>query len=574
MCICTDHATTRQHTLTPHASDRLGASGLAKETIAKQQFRSVFDAAEVRRILGWATPDLGPCLEFRYFDLDGSDTGFVRLRPEKPRLRGKKDAKKPVKYEQPMGTPLRAYFPLAAREAILDPARPVIITEGELKALKATQDGFPCIGLPGVWAWKRAGVRLLIDDLRKKIIWDERKIFFVVDSDAATNDNVLGAAEAFRDVMREQYDADVSIIVLPAADGAKVGLDDYLVANGPEAFRRLLDAEKPSENQECPERPLTDYTPLKPLVAVRDILRNPPLMAYCPDRVAVIARSKERAGDGRKLIVPCKKLSCRYCFYRWAERQSRHFFGLVDEHLASEGAGLHFLVCVDGEWETVRKRLQRAGALYWAVKAGHKIVLVCTEPVKGSEPIEGDDAKKIIVGCIRDVEAGTNRPILASKPWRTPDAEELIGQSQIASGPAAPPKSDACVQCGGALDGGRRKYCCDSCRKQHHAEKRKAESKYEIVCLTTLGNGTLLEACKQQKIETRRGRWEEYDIDYLAMRIPETWSNEEFAAFIRATEPSVRINVAKKQRHFDASHPRRFGERPCKAFVLNQGLST
>ncbi len=42
-------------------------------------------------------------------------------------------------------------------EAIADPSIAIFITEGEKKALKACQEGFPTIALAGVWSWCRGG---------------------------------------------------------------------------------------------------------------------------------------------------------------------------------------------------------------------------------------------------------------------------------------------------------------------------------------------------------------------------------------------------------------------------------
>ena len=72
-------------------------------------------------------------------------------------VKGENGNKKPPKYMQKSQTLPMAYFPhigdvdwLAISE---DTTAPVIITEGELKAAKATKEGFPTIGLGGVSSW-------------------------------------------------------------------------------------------------------------------------------------------------------------------------------------------------------------------------------------------------------------------------------------------------------------------------------------------------------------------------------------------------------------------------------------
>ena len=66
-----------------------------------------------------------------------------------------------------------------------------MITEGEKKAAKADQEGFPCIGLVGVWGWQQArtrdnpdAARELIPDLAA-VAWQGRTVFLVYDSDLA-----------------------------------------------------------------------------------------------------------------------------------------------------------------------------------------------------------------------------------------------------------------------------------------------------------------------------------------------------------------------------------------------------
>jgi hypothetical protein len=117
-----------------------------------------------------------------------------------------------VKYLQPKDSANRLYFPPGVD---LRADTPVWLTEGEKKALKLTQEGFPCIGLGGVWSWRhggrgyRQGKGRVIPDLERVNLVD-REVIIVFDSDAATNTRV---ALAERELAREL-----------AARGAKVQL--------------------------------------------------------------------------------------------------------------------------------------------------------------------------------------------------------------------------------------------------------------------------------------------------------------------------------------------------------------
>jgi hypothetical protein len=138
---------------------KLAESNIAPEVAAAAGVYSVQSArAEV---------DLGflplPGLVFRFFDIHGREmtferggiaAPFVRVRYLDPRA-GKPGAH--PKYMSLKGAGVRPYFahhvgsdwPMVAR----DPSIPILKTEGELKALKATSMGVPTIGFSGVDAF-------------------------------------------------------------------------------------------------------------------------------------------------------------------------------------------------------------------------------------------------------------------------------------------------------------------------------------------------------------------------------------------------------------------------------------
>jgi putative DNA primase/helicase len=248
-----------------HLAD-LQSSGLSDEQIDRCGFKSLRASGDVRLALGWSQykGTLGDCLCIPFKDAEGKPTGYCRLKPDHPR---KKDGK-PVKYESPKGVPNRAYFPPDTLYSLHDATVPVIITEGEKKAAKADQEGFPCVGLIGVYGWQRKrhcdengkprGDRELIDDLAS-INWEGRPVFLCFDSDAVSNPNVRTAEWQLAKVLVAKRAA-VKIVRLPQGtaepDGkpAKIGLDDYLLGHGPDAFRELLArVEEPSK----PDRELT-----------------------------------------------------------------------------------------------------------------------------------------------------------------------------------------------------------------------------------------------------------------------------------------------------------------------------
>jgi hypothetical protein len=236
-------------TLLPQHRDELRKSGLSDDQITACAFHTVYPK-EAAELLGWKSPPtkMGPFLAIPFFAANGTPLDYVRLKPARPR---QKDGK-PVKYESPMGKPNRAYFPPRTRPALADPAVPLLMTEGEKKAAKADQEGFPCIGLVGVWGWQQGrnrdnpdAPRELIPDLAA-VAWKGRVVTIAYDSDIANNHNVQEAEWRLAQVLRG-HGAVVNVLRFPPGPkGEKVGLDDYLVAHGAAELRKLINTSEPA----------------------------------------------------------------------------------------------------------------------------------------------------------------------------------------------------------------------------------------------------------------------------------------------------------------------------------------
>jgi hypothetical protein len=175
---------------------------------------------------------------FPYRDLDGSVNCFCRFRPHTPKIIGGKAAK----YLQPKGSPLRAYYPPASLPDLRDGVSPVYITEGEKKALALSQLGLAAVGLGGMWSGCKKGSEDLIDDLAA-IEWAGRKVYIVFDYDAKESTRIDANAARLRlaKALLRVGAAAVYNVALPAGgNGTKQGVDDYLVAKGPTAFKLLV----------------------------------------------------------------------------------------------------------------------------------------------------------------------------------------------------------------------------------------------------------------------------------------------------------------------------------------------
>lgn len=149
---------------------------------------------------------------------------------------------KEQRYAQPKGSPVLAYFVAGGfidwPSIFLDSEIPIVITEGEFKAICACRHGIPTIALGGVWNFTTKDGSLLPE--LQRIVWHGRRVIICYDSDLADNPNVQGAEQRLVMELRRRG-AVVHLARLPSAsDGAKLGLDDAIRQFGHEHVKTLL----------------------------------------------------------------------------------------------------------------------------------------------------------------------------------------------------------------------------------------------------------------------------------------------------------------------------------------------
>jgi putative DNA primase/helicase len=230
--------------LASHDLANLRASGVTDETIRENALYTEYDSAKLVEILkrGQDAVYTQGGLVFRYRNLEGGLNCFARIRPHTPRIR---DGEL-IKYEQPSGTPCRAYFPKASLPLLLAGDDP-FLTEGEKKALALSQIGKAAVAIGGPWSWKKKGTDELIDDL-EAIGWHGKtpRIVFDHDKKPETRRYTALAARRLARALRKAGAMEVYAVELPPGkDGAKQGVDDFLVAHGPKAFHELVEQAKP-----------------------------------------------------------------------------------------------------------------------------------------------------------------------------------------------------------------------------------------------------------------------------------------------------------------------------------------
>lgn len=148
------------------------------------------------------------------------------------------------KYSQPVDSGVCAYFPALTDwgAIVANYQTTLIITEGELKAAKATLEGHPTIGLGGVNSYGslyRRGVRLLPE--LEAFIWPRREVVIIYDSDLPGNANICRALNDLAGVLTDRG-ALVKTVILPSlVEGSKTGLDDFLLVNSSDDLTNLID---------------------------------------------------------------------------------------------------------------------------------------------------------------------------------------------------------------------------------------------------------------------------------------------------------------------------------------------
>ncbi len=200
-------------------------SGLSDATITEAGFYTV-PLRQIKKMLG--------------FDFSGIDSAYAIPYPgcdDFTRLRCfPADGATCAKYYQKTGTSNRLYIPAGTLDG---QDTTLYITEGEKKALKASQEGIACVAIGGLWNWRDDGG--LISDFGKLSL-DGRDVHIVPDNDYLLPDrqggekNLKQAVQGLAEALINKG-AFVSIVELPS--GPDKGIDDYLITHTVAEFLAL-----------------------------------------------------------------------------------------------------------------------------------------------------------------------------------------------------------------------------------------------------------------------------------------------------------------------------------------------
>ncbi len=221
--------------------EELRASLITPEWAEKCGIYESEDKTEIAKLLNRdisKTPK-GPYIVFPYYDpIERNEIVTVNVKSAVPlSIEGKEQ-----KYLRPNGSSNHLYVPkFISLVDLLNNKTPLLFTEGEKKTICANINGFLTIGLNGVQNWRTKGE----DDVSRplevfnKLNLSGRQVLICFDSDVMTNEDVQKAENSFA-VYLQSLGAKVRVLRFHDLDTEeKMGIDDYILENGVEEFRKL-----------------------------------------------------------------------------------------------------------------------------------------------------------------------------------------------------------------------------------------------------------------------------------------------------------------------------------------------
>jgi hypothetical protein len=144
------------------------------------------------------------------------------------------------KYDQPKGGGCRLYVLEPVVDLLQDFQKPIYFVEGEKKSAVGYQAGLGCVvGVGGVWNFLDKVNGELIPEC-DRIAWRNREIYYIPDSDIWARRDLQQAVFEFGVKIQERGGLRFYFIQLPPKpDGAKQGLDDFLLTNGVDDLLKL-----------------------------------------------------------------------------------------------------------------------------------------------------------------------------------------------------------------------------------------------------------------------------------------------------------------------------------------------
>jgi hypothetical protein len=216
---------------------------------------------------------------------------------------------KPIKYEHPLKLKTRAFFldipsqPSFWPDTQTDPNQPILIVEGAKKAAALLSQGYAAIALPGVFNGRRVtrddSGRIYQESLIPELLafaQAGRPVYFCFDHDSKPNTvRQVNLAIAATGKLLQDQGCEVQVVTLP---GPEKGVDDFLVAQGAEAFAQVYEAALPLNLWLWQHRKTTELT-LTPSQIVSQKEFQP---TNLPDEGILILASAKGTGKTKSIV--------------------------------------------------------------------------------------------------------------------------------------------------------------------------------------------------------------------------------------------------------------------------------
>lgn len=213
--------------------EKLASSGITPAHAARLGIYAI--QAQAVEALGFPA---APALMIPYYDLDGEDTGFYRIRYLEMVRNWKGEE---LRYMQPPRSLTGVYLPRVQgidwAAVSVDPTVQIVLTEGELKAACACLRGIVTIALGGVDSYRSGRYAIELLDPLHRFNWTGRSVVIAFDSDAAHKPRVVEAQTHLVQLLIQRGALPIVVTIPPTTTGGKQGLDDYLIT-----FESPLDA--------------------------------------------------------------------------------------------------------------------------------------------------------------------------------------------------------------------------------------------------------------------------------------------------------------------------------------------
>jgi uncharacterized protein (DUF927 family) len=231
--------------------------GVSPDLLEEAHIERVSDEGARERfgICGPASKDMAGIV-FPYLSFVSGARVTARVRRDNPEIEGGKPKNK---YISAYGDGRHLYFPPDVREQLNEPNTPIVLVEAEKSVLavtawaRRTKTAVIPVGMGGCWGWrgrigKAAGIHGGSVDVEGPLpdvaVCDGRTVYLMLDSNAASNSNVLRAQAALvRELVRRG--CSVRLCNLPE-EPAINGADDYVGAHGDDAFAQILAHARPT----------------------------------------------------------------------------------------------------------------------------------------------------------------------------------------------------------------------------------------------------------------------------------------------------------------------------------------